>query len=226
MSYGLTVLNDSQYVQISSESPRLCKLYDGAYAGQSYFGVTFPAPINTPEPPCIFIRPNNGATVLHMGIVITGSPGQWTGFYIRLSNTNSVATGTWFAAVFRATISSSYGMKLWDAQGIEIYDTASPAVIVSSGSHNWVYAGRRQIGGGNAYYYECPIAKPFTANDHFMVNPFSRYLMTAHIGNTIPMGVSMDVPNNMLVMYAVAPGGISPWTDSGHFGSVIARIKR
>ena len=143
---------------------------------------------------------------------------------MRLSNVNAVANGTWFVAVFRSTVPSVYGMRLWDESGVEIYDIASPAVIVSAGAHTWTYVGRVQLAVGNAYYWRCPISKVFRANDHFMINPFSRYLTTTHAGNSIFMGVTMDIPNNQLSMYAV--GVTVPYINIGAMASVIARARK
>lgn len=199
-------------------------MYSGSYSNQSYVSVAFPKPIATPEPPCVFIRPAGGGAIMHGSMNIIGIPGQWTGFAIALTNISHVTSGTWFAAVFRSTVPSDYGMRLWDESGIEIYDSGSPAVLVSSAAHNWLYSGRIQLVVGNAYYWVCNLPKAIGPNDHFMINPFSRYLLTSHTISSIKMGVTMNPSTNQLVMYAVGP--TIPYIDIGHYSAVIARIKR
>lgn len=220
----MSVRNDSGYQQIDSEAPRLLKLYDGSYSGQSGFVVTFPAPITTAEPPCVFIRPGPGqAGVLHRSMNINGGPGAWTGFTVFFSNVNSVASGTWFAAVFAATTLSAYGLRLWDAAGNPIYDTGSPAVAVSNVAHDWPYAGMTQLAIGSAYVWVCAMPKPIGQYDHFMINPFSRYLLCPHPLASLQMGVTVDYSNNRLVMYGV---GADAWIDIGKHAGVFARFRR
>lgn len=49
MSYGLTVRNNDNYLQIDSEKPRLCAVHNGTYqaTSESTARVVFPKPITT-----------------------------------------------------------------------------------------------------------------------------------------------------------------------------------
>ena len=211
-------------MQIDSEAPRLCCLYEGAYSGTSVVSVTFPSPITTVEPPCVFIRPAQGqGAVMYGSTNIGGAPGAWTGFSIQLVNNTSSASGTWFAAVFAATALSSYGMRIWDAAGNPIYDTGSPAVSVSSAASDWPFSGMTQLTIGSAYTYVCQLPRPIGPHDHFMINPFSRWLLCAHQANSLRMGVTVDYTNNRLVMYGV---GFTGWTEIGKHAAVMARLRR
>lgn len=224
MSYGVIVRNDAGYTQIDSEAPRLLKIHDGTYFGNPTVSVAFPFPITTAEPPCIFIRPDQGQNgVMYRSININGSPGAWTGFTIRLSNINFTASGTWFAAVFAATTTSDYGLRIWDASGNPIYDTGCPAVLVSSAANDWPYAGMTQLTIGAAYTWVCQMPRAIGPYDHLMINPFSRYLLSAHPSNSLMMGVTVDYANNRLVMYGV---GFNAWTDIGQHAAVFARMRR
>lgn len=224
LSYGISVYNDSQYSQIDSVTPRLCVIHSGSYWGQAYVVVEFPAPVTTPEPPCVFIRPAEGGAILHGSMNINGGPGNWTGFSIALTNITHITSGTWFAAVFRSTKPSTYGMRIWDENGVEIYDTASPAVIVSTASHLWGYSGRVQLSIGFAYTWICQLPGSIGVNDHFMINPFSRWMLTSHVSDSIRTGVTMNPTSRQLILYAV--GATLPYTEIGHLSAVIARIKR
>ncbi|MCP6695846.1 hypothetical protein [Pseudomonas donghuensis] len=224
MSYGLQVINDSSYLQIDSDMPRLCVVHQGSYSGNSGFTVNFPQPVTSAEPPCVFIRPAMGeSNVLYRSMNILGSPGAWTGFSVALSNITHTTSGTWFAAVFQATTAAMYGMRIWDSSGKAIYDTGSPAVSVSMAAHAWPYAGRVQLDIGYAYTYVCNLPKAIGPYDHFMINPFSRYLNGPHQFVSTRMGVTVDYPGNRLVMYAV---GSATWIDIGSHAAVFARLRR
>ncbi|MDD0977557.1 hypothetical protein [Pseudomonas fontis] len=224
MTYGLSVRNDNNYIQIDSEAPRLCCVCEGTYAGTAAVTVGFPNVITSQEPPCVFIRPDPvQGTVLYGSMNIAGGPGAWTGFSIQLANITSVTGGTWFAAVFAATTQSDYGMRIWDAAGNPIYDTGSPAIAVSTAANDWPFVGMTQLEIAIAYTYVCQLPRPIGPHDHFMINPFSRWLLCAHPGNSLRMGVTVDYANNQLLMFAM---GFTAWTDIGRHAAVFARIRR
>ncbi|MGH8382639.1 hypothetical protein [Pseudomonas sp.] len=224
MSYGLKVINDSSYLQIDSDMPRLCVVHRGSYSGISGFTVNFPQPVTSAEPPCIFIRPAMGeSNVMYGSMNILGSPGAWTGFSVALSNITHTTSGTWFAAVFQATTTATYGMRIWDSSGKAIYDTGSPPVSVSMGAHAWSYVGLTPLAIGNAYTWACSLPRAIGPYDHFMINPFSRYLNGSHQFVSMRMGVTVDYPGNRLVLYGV---GSPAWTDIGSHAAVFARLRR
>ena len=84
MSFGLTVRNDDSFIQIDSETPRLCSVFNGAYAatGDRVARVAFPAAITTEEPPCIFIRNSlDRARELYDGMTI-----NWRGQVLQIAH--------------------------------------------------------------------------------------------------------------------------------------------
>jgi len=53
MSYGFIARNNDSYIQIDSETPRLCAIHRGNYAAtfDRVARVSFPSPITTVDPP-------------------------------------------------------------------------------------------------------------------------------------------------------------------------------
>lgn len=176
MTYGLTVQNNDNYIQIDSDTPRLCAMCNGSYAasGSSAVTITFPKPIKTTEPPCIFIRNANQGSVLYNGMYILGSPGNWTGFQLSAGNVNWRPSGKWFAAVFASQSSALWGLRMWDAAGVIIYDSGLPPVLVTKATNAWSYQGAVQLDIGRAYYYLSAAVGALATDEYFMINPFSR----------------------------------------------------
>ena len=224
MSYGLSIKNDLSYVQIDSESPRLCAVYSGTYAASSYIVyVTFPSPITTQEPPCIFIR-NSPARQgeLYTDMTISGSPGAWSGFRITSLNINDRPTGKWFAAVFAARADAQYGLRMWDGSNNVIYDSGTVPVIFTRANHNWAYAGMVVINPtAQGYYWKNSSVSPMLEDEYFMINPFSRGILISHT-NWMPCGVRFNYSENCLQMYGVS--ALSPWINIGQYGAVFARL--
>lgn len=220
MTWGFRAQNESSYVQIDSEKPRLCCLYSGSYGGSNYrVTITFPAPIRTPEPPCIFIRPTTtSATELYRRLMINGGPGNWTGFTVESSNVTYQPSGKWFVAVFASLGKSAFGMRLFDGAGAIIYDTGAPAVLVTNVATSWAYAGQVQMTMGNAYYWRAPV---FAAEDEYiMINPFSRPLFTADaLGGTC--GLRINYQAGFTEIYSISQDA---WTNIGYVPAVFARL--
>lgn len=225
MTYGLMVKNDSSYIQIDSDSPRLCAVYSGAYLPSGRFSyVTFPAPITTQEPPCIFIR-NSPAYPEHLydSMTINGGAGYWTGFTLRTNNINWTPTGKWFAAVFAAKATEDYGMRIWDAGGALVYDSGTVPVIFTRSSNYWTYQGTitdSTQGTGGAWANQAG-GGPLLSDEYFMINPFSRGVMVSHI-NAASSGVRFNWSGNYVQLYAFS--AISRWTNPGNPGVVFARL--
>ena len=78
MSFGLTFVNDSNVVTLDSEFSRLVIIAKGTYSGSGGASVGFPSTVTSPEPPLVFVRPNQSNTLCFCKI--TGSSGAWTGF--------------------------------------------------------------------------------------------------------------------------------------------------
>lgn len=225
MTYGLSVLNDNNYVQIDSETPRLCAIYKGTYSSTSNVAtVSFPSAITTPEPPCIFIRNGQGTpNDLYTNVTITGSAGNWTGFQISAINVDMRPNGKWFAAVFAARSTSNYGLCMWDAAGNLIYDSGTVPVLFTRASHSWSFQGRVVINPtANGYYWKSALVGPMQSDEYFMINPFSRGLLTPTVINWTPIGVRFNYSENCLQVFGITAQGA--WSDMGSPGAVFARL--
>jgi hypothetical protein len=227
LTFGLTVSNDTNYIQIDSETPRLCSLFNGAYqaVGTHIATVTFPAAITTSEPPCIFIRndpsrPND----LYKQMVLSGGSGNWTGFQIIAGNSTHRPLGKWFAAAFASLANSSYGLRIWAANGGLCYDSGAVPVIVTKANHSWSYQGSVQLPDyGAQYYYRNELVSTLQSDEYFMINPFSRGVLTPQSMNWTDVGIRFNYTENRLQLYMVAVGS-GPWTDQGQPAAVFARL--
>ena len=228
MSFGLTVSNDNSFIQIDSQTPRLCSVYNGTYAatGDRVARVTFPAPIATEEPPCIFIRNSpDRANELYDGMTISGSAGNWTGFSISANNINWRPAGKWFAAVFASRAAAQYGLRMWSEKGSLVYDSGAAPVIMTRASHSWAYAGSTQHPPlGNAYYWVNGAVGPLKEDEYFMINPFSRGQLSPSLAVWNVAGVRFDYGANRMQLFIITnrPGGV--WIDIGQPSAVFARL--
>lgn len=226
MSYGLKVINDDNYIQIDSDTPRLCAIHNGTYsAGSNTAIVTFPTPITTPEPPCIFIRnAPERAGELYDRLTITGSSGNWTGFQIRANNVNWRPAGKWFAAVFASQAQSTYGMRLWDANGGILFDSGATPVIVTKSNSTWAYQGSVTFPSlGAGFYWTNNLSAPLAEDEYFLMNPFSRGVVNRN-GKYLSRGVRFNYGNNRLEMYIIAFPRNPPQIDQGNPAGLFARL--
>lgn len=226
MTYGLRVVNENSYIQIDSETPRLCAIHKGSYSSSSSSTVvTFPSPITTQEPPCIFIRNDPSRNDdLYDRMYITGSAGNWTGFYLRANNVNMRPLGKWFAAVFASKASSQYGLRLWDGAGGIIYDSGASPVIFTKASQDWAYFGKVSFPTlGSAYYYGSGLVAPIAADEYFLINQFSRGVVSTS-GVWQDRGVRYNYNSQRLEMYIVTNDPSGPWIDQGQPGAIFARL--
>lgn len=226
MSYGLSVTNDSSYLQIDSDNPRLCALYKGTYSsGSNTSIITFPDAIKTAEPPCVFLQNSSSRNDdLYDQMYMTGSPGNWTGFVLRANNINMRPMGKWFAAVFASLASSKYGLRLWNSAGGLLFDSGATPIIFTKANHNWIYQGVVQfptIGAG--YYYANALVAPLAADEYFMMNPYSRGAVDT-AGDFLPRGVRFNYSTRRLEMYIVTNDPAGPWADQGQPGAIFARL--
>lgn len=226
MSFGITISNDNSFVQIDSDTPRLCAIYNGNYsAGSNIAIVTFPAAITTVEPPCIFIRnaPERNDE-LYDGMIITGGPGNWTGFQIRANNINWRPAGKWFAAVFASKAQSNYGLRIWDGAGGIVYDSGAVPVVVTKSNSTWSYMGSVQFPTlGSAYYYANALVAPLASDEYFMINQFSRGAVNT-TGAYHRRGVRFNYSTSRLEMYIVAIPQNPPQIDQGNPAALYARL--
>lgn len=226
MSYGISVLNDSSYLQIDSDTPRLCCIYNGTYsAGSRVAVVTFPSAVTTQEPPCIFIRNAESApNDIYTQTIITGSAGNWTGFQVTANNVNSRPTGKWFCAVFASRASATYGMRIWGGSGALVFDSGATPIIVTRASNSWSYVNYSNQGPiGTATFYRCNLtAGALLSDEYFMINPFSRTILTPNNINSTDAGIRWDYSTRTLTLYAIA--NRANWIDIGAPGAVFARL--
>ena len=224
MSFGLLVRNNDNYVQIDSESPRLCALYSGTYQATSSDTATvvFPSPITTTEPPCIFVRnTETRPDDLYRLMLITGAPNNWTGFTISAANVTWRPAGKWFAAVFASKSNASWGLRMWGADGSVIYDSGATPVTVTKATNSWSFQGSIQLAIGNAYYYRAEAVGPLVSDEYFMINPFSRGILAPQRATWNQSGIRFNYSENRLQLYSV---GTTGWIDPGMPGVIFARL--
>ncbi|PHN32079.1 hypothetical protein AO240_08690 [Pseudomonas sp. ICMP 460] len=225
MSFGLKAINDSGYVQIDSDTPRLCAIYSGVYASTSYAtNIYFPAAITTQEPPCIFIRNGQGTPGdLYSSITLLGGAGAWTGFQIVALNVDMRPNGKWFAAVFASKSTETFGLRMWAADGSLIYDSGAVPVLFSRASHSWSFQGRVQISPvANGYYWRNALVGTLLSDEYFMINPFSRGLLTPQVIGWTQIGVRFSYTENCLQVFGITAQGA--FSDMGSPGAVFARL--
>lgn len=228
MTFGLIVRNDSSYVQIDSDKPRMCAVSNGAYSsvGGDYIAyVTFPKPITTTEPPFIFIRndPSRGEE-LYIEMRLSGVSGNWTGFSIVAGNLTWRPLGKWFAAVFASVENTDYGLRLWSETGAVVYDSGATPVIVTKANNAWTYQGSVQFPDyGAAYYFMNGANEPLASDEYFMINPFSRGILRPQSHNWTRAGIRFNYATNRLQMY-LTDSGAGPWTNQGQPAAVFARL--
>ena len=227
MSYGLSVVNDSNYIQIDSDTPRLCAIYNGTYlaVGSNVATVTFPSPITTSEPPCIFLR-NDPSTndVLYDQLYITGGPNNWTGFNVRGNNVTWRPAGKWFVAVFSSKAKSDYGLRLFGADGSVIYDSGAAPVVVTKANSTWKYEGVVQFQSiGAGFFYSNQLVAPLATDEYFLMNPYSRGTVNNY-GAYHWRGVRYNYDTQRLEMYIIAFLQNPPQIDQGQPAALYARL--
>jgi hypothetical protein len=218
MSYGILALNDSGYIQIDSEMPRLCVLTKGTYSGQKDASGVFPRPITSIDPPIIFIRPTQDGTVqVPISIWFTGGPGNWTGFTMKASNINASMSGQYFAAAWASMGTSQYGFRVWGADGALVFDSGAPAVIFTGAAGNWTYIGSEQLIVGQRYVWA--INKALAAGEYISINSFAMNCHNSAGGGGCAIGVNYATSQIMLYSLATAA-----WTDQGHRPFLCAKL--
>lgn len=227
MSYGIIVANNDNYIQIDSERPRLCAVYNGTYTATDSPLVTvdFPAAITTLEPPCIFLQNSpDQNSLMYTGLRILGSAGSWTGFRLSAMYPDNRPTGKWFVAIFSAATQASYGLRIWDSAGGAVFDSGATPVIVTKASQSWTYPDRVNISvNAWAYRYNNTMVSPIVSDEYFMVNPFSRGMLTSQF-YTVSTGIKYDWQANRLQMFAITNSQGVVFNDVGAYAGVFARL--
>lgn len=177
MSYGFQSVNNSNVVNVDSEFSRLVVIASGRFAPTQESGLgsvtAFPRPVTTQAPPLVFVRPDTtGAIAGLCQMRLIGSPGNWTGFYVRAYNVNTAQpNGRYFVAAFAAQAVSTYGMRLWGADGGLIFDSGTPCAIFTRAFQNWTYVTYDTDAQGLVrIYYK--VSFNFPENEYLMINNF------------------------------------------------------
>lgn len=211
MTYGLEFLNGSNLVVLDSVYARLCVISGGALAADPVSTNYFSSPVNTQEPPLVFVRlrnPGGGLVGQIGGFVPIGSPGNWTGFIVGSTYVDSrqtFAPGDWFACQFGGQAVADYGMRLWDEGSRVLFDSGTPTANFTRSAQNWTYA--KSIQRQTTYYENYYTINFMFDNTEFqMINQFGMNLLSSdNVGRTI--GSWWDWPENRL------------WAVTGAFGN-------
>ncbi|MBV4552262.1 hypothetical protein HU742_014045 [Pseudomonas sp. SWRI102] len=178
MPYGLEFTNDSNVVTVDSEFTRLVVLAKGSYVPNLESGLgsitTFPRTITSQEPPLVFIRPSATSGIAGLCLMrVVGSPGAWTGFYVRAYDVNThQPNGSYFACGFSATPLAEFGMRLWDGNSKLLFDSGTPYARFTRSFQNWSYVKTDTTAQGvPRNYYR--VAFNFPAGEHMLINTFS-----------------------------------------------------
>lgn len=226
MTFGLIVSNDKGYVQIDSETPRLCAIYSGAYSASGTNNVTivFPQPVGSVEPPCVFIRNSpDQPSIIYSGLGITGAPGNWTGFNVSTMYNYDRPQGKWFVAVFASQSTADWGLRMWGENSNVIYDSGAAAVIFTKATNQWAFQANVPFPSyGSANYYRAQLSGTLAVDEYYMINPFSRGVLAPQQTLWSPSGVTFDYSNNTLLMYSF--GFTAGWIDPGAPAAVFARL--
>lgn len=164
MSYGLQVVNNSGAISLDSEYARLCVLHKGSYTA----GVTvvFASVIDTLEPPLVFVRPNSNGTLIQLGVLLDGSPGAWTGCGV---TSGQAHTGSIFVAAFSSKPTATFGLRMWSAEGKQIFDSGTQAATFTRAVQNWTYTHSTTSGQGvGTNWYSVPLS--YELGDYLMIN--------------------------------------------------------
>ncbi len=222
-SYGFLAINDDGYVQIDADTPRLSVLSKGSYQGSSMtVTVSFPQPITTTEPPCVFIRPSTRTgTELYYGMSILGSAGNWTGFRISTRNVSYLPSGKWFAAVFAPTASATYGLRIWNAAAARVYDSGAAPAVVTNVVQSWTYVG--SVSGTLAGHYYWRASYDVAEDEYVMINPFTLPALSSTSPSASPTAISLNYAQNYAEIYQQGPGG-TVFMTKGNVPAVFARL--
>ncbi|WP_099489478.1 hypothetical protein [Pseudomonas sp. 2822-15] len=202
MIYGFEYINNEDVVTVDSEFSRIVVVSKGRYAPtqESGLGSTtyFSSVVTSQEPPLVFVKPDKVNAVAGLcRALILGSPGNWTGFYVRAySSTSAQPNGYYFAAGFQVTPSAQYGAQLYDASDKLVFDTGSPVAVFTKALQTWTYitAGTDAQGLPMAYF---SVPFDFSSNDYMLINNFSMDMAGSQTRD-ISLYCWWDFPSNRL----------------------------
>lgn len=191
MIYGLQVVNDAGIISIDSEYARLCVFHKSDYT--SGVSIVFQNIVETQEPPLIFIRPQNNGAFIQLGVLIFGFAGAWTGATVTSGQGHS---GSIFVGAFSSKPSAPYGLRMWDANGEQIFDSGVQAAVFTRSIQNWTYTHTTYSGQGlPTNWYGVPLS--YELGDYLMVNN-ARMPMMAGNNESRGTGLMYDFASSAL----------------------------
>ncbi|WP_313598186.1 hypothetical protein [Pseudomonas sp.] len=202
MGWGFEFINNEDVVIIDSEYARLSILSKGRFIPTQESGLgsatSFERVITTQEPPLVFVKPDNAGIVAGLcRVLILGSPGNWTGFYVRAYDVNTAQPrGNYFAAAYLASPTALWGGRLYDQNEALIFDTGTPSAVFSRSSASWNYVtSGRNAQGLSMVYFSVPFV--FSSDEYMLINNFG---MDVAGGSSRPASVYCwwDFPANRL----------------------------
>lgn len=218
--FGLSVRNDANAIQISSDSQYLTVHEEGNLAinGAYTTTVSFAQVATSQYPPLVFIRvltASQGESTSFTARVL-GVPGAWTGFVLRSGNTTQNNTLKWFAATYQPiNTADTFGMKIWNEGGALCFHSGRPIIQFSRAITAWtVTSSSNQI-----YTYRS--GKFLEANEYVMINQFITSHMAASTNGPSYFGVTVFASGE--VGLTVNVGGAGPQTNLGYFPLLLAK---
>ncbi|MBW1251083.1 hypothetical protein I7860_30935 [Pseudomonas tolaasii] len=177
MAYGVEFQNNDNVVTLDSEFSRLTVMSKGRYVPNQESGLAsitnFERVITTQEPPLIFVKPDtvNAVAGLCRSFPI-GSPGNWTGFYVRAYDSSSAQpNGRYFAAAFQASPVAQYGFRIWDGSAKLLFDSGTPCANFTKSYQTWTYRSTTQTSQG-LYRVAFSVPFDFSTQDYMLLNTF------------------------------------------------------
>lgn len=186
MGFGLQFSNASGIVTLDSEFARLSVIYSGTYSPtqESNLGSTtvFPAPILSQEPPLVFCRPTTVAGVAVISLFrVDGSPGNWTGFYLRTESVYvAQPNGKYFVAMFASKPSASFGLRIWDGTASLLYDSGTQAAVLTNAYQNWQYKNSVRLSDGVSYRNTYTVPSVFPEGEYILANNFGMNMVAGN----------------------------------------------
>lgn len=225
MSYGFEFINNADVVTVDSEFARIVVLSKGRYIPTQESGMGsmtyFDKVVTTQEPPLVFVKPDRvGAVAGLCRVLITGSAGNWTGFYVRAYN-NSTAqpNGNYFVAAFQVNPVALYGARLYDANEQVIFDTGSPVAVFTKSYQTWTYVTSGVDAQGiRMVYFSVPF--DFSTPDYMLLNNFGMDMAGAQTRDA-SLYCWWDFPGNRL--WAITIGATAQ--SSIYLPAVFARMQ-
>lgn len=138
MSYGALFIGNSGQLQIDQDYPCMHWVGSGSYAFVANTDptvVTYATPINSPQPPVVFIKPD-GAHIAQ-SFKHLGSAGNWTGFSISIYADSGfsgvVRSGLYKVAAMYLPGLGSWGLRVFDSSSRVVFDSNRELVSLISG---------------------------------------------------------------------------------------------